>query len=108
MTGIYDCFGYGAGYDVPFEERYRLIRSAGFDSVMLWWSDRFGRGAGYEKDADLLALYGHRLKALHLHDNGGSRGQHRLPFDGGIDWPAVMKKLRQTGCQYEERRKNKE
>lgn len=35
MIGIYDCFGYGPGYDVPFEERYRLIKRAGFDCVML-------------------------------------------------------------------------
>lgn len=50
--GIYDCFGYGPGYDVPFPERYRLIKEAGFDCVMLWWSDRFGRGEGYRKDAE--------------------------------------------------------
>ena len=28
MTGIYDCFGYGSGYDVSFEERYKLIRKS--------------------------------------------------------------------------------
>mgnify|MGYP006878431099 FL=1 len=39
MTGIYDCFGYGSGYDVSFEERYKLIRKSGFDCVMLWWSN---------------------------------------------------------------------
>ena len=44
MIGIYDCFGYGDGYEVPFDERYKLIKDAGFDSVMLWWSDKFGRG----------------------------------------------------------------
>ena len=43
MTGIYDCFGYGSGYDVSFEERYKLIRKSGFDCVMLWWSNQFGR-----------------------------------------------------------------
>ena len=221
MMGIYDCFGYGPGYDVPFSERYKLIKAAGFDCVMLWWSDQFGRGEGYEKDADLaqdaglfienmhapvheqndlssdtlqgehvfrdylkcvddsrkhriptvvihlpddtcplnelgnnrldriidrageldvqiafenlrnirnlasvlnrvqiphvgycydschhinyapgtdfLALYGHRLKALHLQDNGGSHNQHLLPFDGSVNWPSVMKKLKETG-----------
>ncbi|SEK59374.1 sugar phosphate isomerase/epimerase family protein [Ruminococcus albus] len=221
MTGIYDCFGYGAGYDVPFRERYRLIRAAGFDCVMLWWSDRFGRGEGFEQDADLarqaglilenmhapvheqdlisednlsgdnvlhdylkcvedcdkyhiptvvihlpddshplnalgngrldriidragelgvqvafenlrnirnlestlervtfphigfcydschhinyasgldlLKAYGDRLKALHLHDNGGICGQHQLPFDGKIDWSVVMENLRNIG-----------
>ena len=30
MTGIYDCFGYGSGYDVSFEERYKLIRKSEF------------------------------------------------------------------------------
>ncbi len=221
MIGIYDCFGYGPGYDVPFSERYKLIKEAGFDCVMLWWSDRFGRGEGYEQDADLarnagllvenmhapvhgqndlsldnaqgdlvfrdylrcveechkhqipavvihlpddqypvsgigndrldrladragaldvhiafenlrnirnlasvlnrmqfphvgfcydschhmnyaagtdlLELFGNRLKALHLHDNGGSRNQHRLPFDGSADWPLVMEKIKKTG-----------
>ena len=221
MTGIYDCFGYGPGYDVPFRERYRLIKEAGFDCVMLWWSDRFGRGEGYREDADLArdaglrienihapvheqndlsldneqgahvmqdymqcveachlhrirtvvihlpddqypinaigndrldriidragaldvhiafenlrnirnlhsvlsrvkfyhvgfcydschhlnyapdadlpALYGHRLKAIHLQDNGGSRNQHQLPFDGSVNWPAVMEKIKNTG-----------
>lgn len=221
MTGIYDCFGYGPGYDVPFGERYKLIRESGFDCVMLWWSDRFGRGEGYEKDADLArnaglrienmhapvheqndlsldnlqgehvlrdylkcvddcykyqiptvvihlpddtfpitdagndrldriidragtlgvqiafenlrnirnlasvlnrvtfphvgycydschhinyapdmdlpALYGDRLKAIHLQDNGGSHNQHQLPFDGSIDWLLIMEKLKKTG-----------
>ena len=221
MTGIYDCFGYGPGYDVPFRQRYKLIRDAGFDCVMLWWSDRFGRGEGFEKDADLardaglrienmhapvhaqndlsldneqgdhvfheylkcvddchmhhiptvvihlpddeypvndigndridriidragmldvhvafenlrnihnlslvlnraafshvgfcydschhinyasdmdlLELYGNRLKAIHLHDNGGSHNQHQLPFDGNVDWPLIMGKLKKAG-----------
>src|SRR5574344_1255389 len=223
MLGIYDCFGYGTGYDVTFEERYQLIKKAGFDCVMLWWSDQFGRGKGYEKDVqyardaglyienihtpvheqnylssdnltgesvfhaylqcvndcyknnivtmvihlpddtdlfnnlrlrrleniiyedelkyiqiafenlrnihnlqlvletfqsknvgycydschhenyapdlDLLKLYGNRLMALHLQDNGGKRNQHQLPFDGKIDWVHVMQKIADTGYQ---------
>lgn len=221
VTGIYDCFGYGPGYDVSFEERYRLIKNAGFDCVMLWWSDKFGRGTDYRKDVrlardaglyvenihapvheqnflsldnldgesvfqdylqcvndcfafsiptmvvhlpndehpvndlgmerlgimiekaekhniqiafenlanirnlahvldtfqsknvgycydschhinyapdvDLLKLYGKRLMALHLQDNGGKHDQHQLPFDGNIDWPTVMRKISLTG-----------
>lgn len=223
MIGIYDCFGYGAGYDVPFEERYRLIKRAGFDCVMLWWSDKFGRGAGYQEDVrlarnaglyvenihapvheqnnlsldnldgesvfqsylqcvtdcqeydiptmvihlpndrnplnqigikrlelliskaeqkgvqiafenlsnvqnlkmvldmfpsknvgycydschhinsapneDLLKMYGNRLVAIHLQDNGGVHNQHQLPFDGNIDWAAIMEKIVNTGYQ---------
>ena len=38
MIAIFDWFG----YKLPIKERYRLIRQAGFDGVMLWWSDEFG------------------------------------------------------------------
>lgn len=217
MLSIYDWFG----YDVSLEERYRLIKQAGFDGVLLWWSDGFGRGKGYregvrlsrnagllienihtpvqmqnclsqdnlegealrdcyvqcirdcsdfdiptmvvhlpedeyplnergmnrikqiteaaehygvnvamenlfnihnlscvldsvssgrvgfcydschhannKKAGDLLRKYGDRLMALHLHDNGGARKQHQLPFDGTIDFVSVMKEIAQTG-----------
>lgn len=52
---------------------------------------------------DLLGKFGSKLMALHLHDNdgyitgAGSEDQHRLPFDGTIDWPTVMKKIAGTG-----------
>lgn len=215
MISIYNAFG----YTLDWQERYRLIKAAGFDGVMLWWSDGFGRGPGYRQDPerarsagltvenlhapvqwqndlsldnqagedlfglysqcvrdcaeyqspalvihlpsdrfplnelgmerierlselagelgiklamenifntgnlrkaldrfsslglcydschfandpetpDLLAEYGHRLTALHLHDNGGERGQHQLPFDGDIRWPRVMGEIGKTG-----------
>ncbi|MCR1841014.1 sugar phosphate isomerase/epimerase [Murimonas intestini] len=53
--------------------------------------------SNYNPDDDLLSMYGKRLMALHLHDNGGKHSQHQLPFDGGIDWPCVMRKIAQTG-----------
>ena len=218
---IYDWFGYA----LPLRERYRLIRAAGFDGVMLWWSNDFGRGdAGWdnyreavglarseglrienihapvapqhalweegeageaamacyrgcmedcaaygiptmvlhlpgchrvpgavaeervaelaacaerlgvnvavenlgnaenvafvlshtssprvgfcydcchhwnhEPEVDYLARYGQRLLALHLHDNGGLRHQHQLPFDGQIAWDEVMHSLSAAG-----------
>lgn len=40
MITIYDWFG----YDLTIKERYRLIRAAGFEGVLLWWSEGFGRG----------------------------------------------------------------
>lgn len=39
MITIYDWFG----YQIPNKERYQLIKEAGFDGVLLWWSDGFGR-----------------------------------------------------------------
>ncbi|MDO4944646.1 MAG: hypothetical protein Q4E74_05540 [Ruminococcus sp.] len=49
MISIYDWFG----YDVPIQERYKLIKEAGFDGVLLWWSDGFGRGEDYRRGAEL-------------------------------------------------------
>lgn len=48
------------------------------------------------KNVDLLALYGNKLMALHLHDNDESGDQHLLPFDGNIDWACIMRKLAST------------
>ncbi|WP_426348981.1 sugar phosphate isomerase/epimerase family protein [Alloiococcus sp. CFN-8] len=45
------------------------------------------------KNTDLLSMYGDRLMAIHLHDNDESADQHRMPFDGNINWELVMKKL---------------
>lgn len=50
----------------------------------------------YCPSVDLLSTYGSRLMALHLHDNCGD-ANHRLPFDGTIDWSMAMKKIAETG-----------
>jgi len=50
----------------------------------------------YYPEYDLLSAYGYRLKALHLHDNGGIHNQHRLPFDGDINWLEAMKHISKT------------
>ncbi len=39
MITIYDWFG----YELPIKERYRLIKEAGFDGVLLWWSEYLDR-----------------------------------------------------------------
>lgn len=39
MITIYDWFG----YELPIKERYQLIKEAGFDGVLLWWSEHLGR-----------------------------------------------------------------
>ena len=53
----------------------------------------------FAPETDLFARFGHRLMALHLHDNDGTGDQHRLPFDGNIDWPATMRQIAQSGYQ---------
>ena len=62
---IYDWFGYA----LPLRERYRLIRAAGFDGVMLWWSNDFGRGdAGWDNYREAVGLArseGLRIENIH-------------------------------------------
>ncbi len=47
----------------------------------------------FTKGTDLLAEYGARLMALHLHDNDGTEDQHLIPCEGLIDWKVVLEKL---------------
>jgi hypothetical protein len=46
-----------------------------------------------EPDIDLLSLFGDKLVALHLHDNDGTGDQHRVPFEGKIDWKEQMSRI---------------
>ncbi len=39
MITIYDWFG----YDLTISERYKLIKEAGFDGVLMWWGNGLGR-----------------------------------------------------------------
>ena len=41
--------------------------------------------------------YKNKIVAIHLHDNNGEQDQHRLPFDGNIDWKSVIKKIQLSG-----------
>jgi len=50
-----------------------------------------------EEDVDMLARFGHRLMALHLHDNDATDDQHLLPFDGTTDWAKQMRAIAATG-----------
>jgi sugar phosphate isomerase/epimerase len=36
-------------------------------------------------------------RTLHVHDNLGRTDEHRLPFAGSIDWPAILMELEKTG-----------
>ena len=43
-------------------------------------------------------LKGH-LASVHLHDNDGSKDEHRLPYDGTVDWGAFVRDFRATGAK---------
>ena len=48
----------------------------------------------FTPEHDLLMEYGHKLIALHLHDNDGADDWHSLPFSGNIRWDEIASKLR--------------
>lgn len=50
------------------------------------------------KDEFPYELYTNKILATHLHDNDQSDDLHLLPFDGTINWPIVMQKLKD--CHY--------
>lgn len=55
----------------------------------------------WRKETDWLALYAHRLSAVHLHGNNGKEDRHLLPFTGTIDWAGIMGKISESaydGC----------
>ena len=67
------------------------------DSSRIGFCYDCGHHYRYYPGKDLLSMYGSRLMALHLHDDGGKHNQHRLPLDGSIDWSTAMKKVAETG-----------
>lgn len=73
-----------------------------FDSPRLGYCFDSGHWHARYQDFDWLARWPQRLMALHLHDNHGGEieghdDQHLLPFDGTMDWPALMAALAATG-----------
>lgn len=49
----------------------------------------------------MIRMCGDLLKVLHVHDNNGKQDEHRMPFEGTIDWESfrmALKKIRYDGC----------
>ena len=70
-----------------------------FDSPRLGMCFDSGHANVCALGAEMLKQYGHRLKALHLHDNHSANDEHLLPFEGNIDWPELMRKIELLGYQ---------
>lgn len=62
------------------------------------WDVGHGNYGGHDQHA-AITLIGKRLKTVHLHDNNGKGDQHLPPYMGTIDWPGIVRALREA--QYE-------
>ncbi len=60
MITIYDWFG----YELPIKERYRLIKKAGFDGVLLWWSEYLDRN-DYRSGPQIVREAGLSIENIH-------------------------------------------
>jgi sugar phosphate isomerase/epimerase len=60
MITIYDWFG----YELLIKERYQFIKEAGFDGVMLWWSEGFNRN-DYRNGPQLAREAGLCIENIH-------------------------------------------
>lgn len=60
MITIYDWFG----YELPIKERYRLIKEAGFDGVLLWWSEYLDRN-DYRNGPQIVREAGLFIENIH-------------------------------------------
>jgi sugar phosphate isomerase/epimerase len=67
-----------------FDALERVFALYGPDFVGLCYDSGHGNVAG--NGLDRLDRVKDRLLSLHLHDNDGTGDQHKLPFDGTVDW----------------------
>ncbi|QQO08965.1 sugar phosphate isomerase/epimerase family protein [Breznakiella homolactica] len=85
---------YTGGLDELLELVDSLARD--FPNVGICWD--FGHANEMALNQEqALKLVGKRLKALHVNDNNGVLDDHTLPFAGLIDWPRLMKVLKEIG-----------
>ena len=47
--------------------------------------------------ADEIRTLGHRITALHVHDNDFMQDQHILPYQGHADWKSILAALKEVG-----------
>ena len=45
---------------------------------------------------DLLVEFSDKLISIHLHDNNGLEDEHKLPFDGTINWNDIMRNIKKS------------
>ena len=46
-----------------------------------------------------ISVLGHRIKALHIHDNDTINDCHLAPYTGNIPWATVLSALKAAGYQ---------
>jgi sugar phosphate isomerase/epimerase len=74
-----------------FDALEQVFALYGPDFIGLCYDSGHGHVAG--NGLDRLDRVKDRLVSIHLHDNDGTADQHKLPFDGTVDWPRLARLL---------------
>lgn len=94
----------GKGVRIAFENQRKLANLAWAfeefqDPSVVGFCWDCGHEACFTPGREYMPLFGHRLICTHIHDNSREYNvdQHRLPFDGVIDFNAVAAHIRNSG-----------
>ncbi|MBQ8331971.1 MAG: sugar phosphate isomerase/epimerase [Clostridia bacterium] len=99
-------YAYKNGIIIAFENQRKLANiSWAFetfspeDSVGFCWD--CGHESCFTPGREYMPLFGHRLICTHIHDNSGefNADQHKLPFDGQINYTRWAEHLRHAGYE---------
>ncbi len=86
----------GPRFGARLEELWALIEGVGQPNVGFCLDTGHAHVVGIDV-ADAVRTLGPRLWATHIADNDTSGDQHRFPYGGTIDWPAVVDAYREVG-----------
>lgn len=89
-----------AGHAMPDADALiRLLDRYPGQSVGVCWDTGHANINRTFKQGDELRKLGSRLKALHVADNAGRGDDHLAPYMGTIDWPDILRALKDIGYQ---------
>jgi sugar phosphate isomerase/epimerase len=79
----------------PAAEIVRLLES--IEAPLAGVCLDLGHAHLHEGAAEAIEQLAGYVLTMHVHDNLGRMDDHRLPFAGAIEWPAVLMELEKTG-----------
>ncbi len=88
----YLCFGSSV------EDLLWLVEEIGSERVGICLDTGHANGERMDQGKAIRAM-GKHLKATHINDNDSFTDQHRLPFDGTVNWKQIVEALRDIGYQ---------
>ena len=59
------------------------------------WDVGHANISGY-KQSEQMQILKDKIEVLHIHDNGGHKDAHLIPFDGSVDWSDVAKGIKES------------